>query len=124
MKMLDAATRPGLQARLVTVLIFVLMVLFFVLFDLWISADASYSFEYLVVSNLVLAILLSLFDALFIDYLLLLSWRPAVLHLPQGMPTREWMHRHMRVQFTVGWLFTTLIAVLGAAFGAVLRAAL
>ncbi len=61
----------------------------------------------------VVAALLSLFDALFIDYFLLLVWRPAVLKLPEGQPTRN-----VRLQLVKGWIFIVPIALLGPAFAA------
>jgi len=110
-----AAARPGLRSRLVTVAILVVMILLVALFDLWISSAQSRSFALLAALNLAMVALLSAFDALFIDYLLLVAWRPAILALPEGYPTRESMRRHMRMQFTAGWLFKVPIAIVAAA---------
>jgi hypothetical protein len=112
--------KPGLRSRLVTVAILLAMILFFVLFDLWISSGESESFAFLAALNLLLAALLSLFDALFIDYFLLLVWRPTLLRLPEGQPTRASMLRHIRVQFTLGWIFKALVAIPAAAIVSIL----
>jgi hypothetical protein len=116
----DVGERPGILSRLVTLLILFSMILFFALADLWMSFGASYTFWYLSALNLVLIALLSLFDALFIDLFLLVIWRPALLQLPEGQPTRDSMMRHIKLQLTAGWLFKVPIAFLGAAFSVVL----
>ena len=121
-EMLGVAKKPGILSRLVTAMILLAMILFFAVVDLWISSGESYSFAFLSVFNLLLAALLSLFDALFIDYFLLVAWRPALLRLPEGQPTRDSMLRHIKLQFTAGWLFKVLIALLAAAFSIVLGA--
>jgi magnesium-transporting ATPase (P-type) len=121
-EMLGIAEKPRILSRLVTAMILLAMILFFAVVDLWISSGESYSFAFLSVFNLLLAALLSLFDALFIDYLLLVAWRPALLRLPEGQPTRDSMLRHIKLQFTAGWLFKMLIALLAAAFSIVLGA--
>lgn len=112
--------KPGMGSRLVTVAIALAMVLFFVLFDLWLPPPASNPFVTFSALNLLLAALLSLFDALFIDYFLLLVWRPALLRLPEGQPTRPAMMRHIRAQFTRGWVFVALIALPAAALATLL----
>jgi hypothetical protein len=112
--------KPGLRSRFVTLAIFVVMIAFFVLFDVWISAGAARSFVFLGAVNLLLAFLLSLFDALFIDYFLLLVWRPAVLGLPEGQPTRARMLRHIKIQLTMGSVFLLLIALPAAAVASLL----
>jgi hypothetical protein len=106
-EMLGIAEKPRILSRLVTAIILLAMILFF---------------AFLSVFNLLLAALLSLFDALFIDYLLLVAWRPALLRLPEGQLTRDSMLRHIKLQFTAGWLFKMLIALLAAAFSIVLGA--
>ena len=121
-EMLDVAEKPGILSRLVTAMIFLAMILFFAVVDLWISSGESYSFAFLSVFNLLLAALLSLFDALFIDYFVLVAWRPALLRLPEGQPTRDSMLRHIKLQFTAGWLFKVPIALLAAAFSIALGA--
>lgn len=107
--------KPGLVSRLVTLVIMLAMILFIALFDLWAAADKPRSFVFLSALNLALVALLSLFDAFFIDLLLLVVWRPAILRLPEGQPTRESMLRHIKKQLTAGWIFKLPIAVLGAA---------
>lgn len=119
-EMVGVAEKPGILSRLVTLLILFSMILFFALADLWISFGDSYTFWFLSALNLVLVALLSLFDALFIDFFLLVVWRPALLHLPEGQPTRDSMMRHIKLQFTAGWLFKVPIAFLSAAFSMVL----
>jgi hypothetical protein len=121
-EMLGVARKPGVLSRLVTIGIMLTMILFFALVDLWISTNVSYSFWSIFVLNLLLIALLSLFDALFIDYFLLLVWRPAFWQLPEGQPTRDQMMRHIKVQFTLGWLFKVPIALLAAGLSIVLRA--
>ncbi|MBN1259992.1 MAG: hypothetical protein JXB35_04850 [Anaerolineae bacterium] len=119
-EMQGSAGKPGVSSQLVTLAIFLAMVLFFALVDLWILTGASYVFGFLAAYNLALVTLLSLFDALFIDYFVLLVWRPAVLRLPVGQPTRAQMLRHIRLQFTLGWVFKLPIALLGAAVAVLL----
>ena len=121
-EMLGIAEKPSILSRLVTAMILLAMILFFAVVDLWISSGESYSFVFLSVFNLLLAALLSLFDALFIDYFELVAWRPALLHLPEGQPSRDSMLRHIKLQFTVGWLFKVLIALLAAVLSIVLGA--
>jgi hypothetical protein len=121
-EMADAAEKPGVLGRLVTLAILFSMILFFVIVDLWIASGGSYTFILLSGFNLALVALLSLFDALFIDLFLLVVWRPALLQLPEGQPTRDSMLRHIKLQFTAGWLFKVPIAVLAAVFAIVLRA--
>ena len=123
-EMLGVAQKPGVLSRLVTVGMMLSMILFFAFVDLWISPDVSHSFVLIFAVNLLLITLLSLFDALFIDYFVLLIWRPAFWRLPEGQPTRDRMMRHIKVQFTVGWLFKIPIALLAAGFSMVLHPAL
>jgi hypothetical protein len=112
--------KPGTRSRMVTLAILLAMVLFIALFDLWILDSRTRSLAFLCALNLGLVALLSLFDGLFIDLFVLTSWRPALLRLPEGEPTRESMLRHLKVQFTAGWIFKVPIAVLGAALASVL----
>jgi len=123
-EMLGVARKPGVLSRLVTVGIMLSVILFFAFVDLWISPDVSHSFLLVFALNLLLVMLLSLFDALFIDYFLLLVWRPAFWRLPEGQPTRDRMMHHIKIQFTVGWLFKVPTALLAAGFSMVLRAIL
>ena len=114
--------KPGILSRLVTVMILLVMILFITVFDLWVSSREAYSFVYLTALNLLLVTALSLFDALFIDLLLLVVWRPALLGLPEGQPTRDSMLRHIKLQLTAGWIFKLPIAVGGAICAVVLGA--
>ena len=114
------AEKPGISSRLVTLMIFLLIVLFILLFDLWISAGEGKSFIFLAVINLLLVALLSLFDAWFIDHFTLLVWRPAFLRLPAGQPTREIMSRHIKLQLTAGWIFKLPIALIAAGIASLL----
>ena len=123
-EMVGVAEKPGILSRLVTLLILFSMILFFALADLWISFDDSYTFWFLSALNLLLVALLSVFDALFIDLFLLVVWRPALLRLPEGQPTRDSMIRHIKLQLTAGWLFKVPIAFLAAAFSVVLGSGL
>lgn len=116
------AGKPSTRSRLVTVAILLAMILFLALFDLWVLSGEERSLIFLAVLNLGLVALLSLFDALFIDLFLLVVWRPALLRLPDGQPTRDSMVRHVKLQLTAGWLFKVPIAILGAAFSSVLMA--
>ena len=116
------AGKPATRSRLVTVAILLAMILSLALFDLWVLSGETHSFVFLAALNLGLVALLSLFDALFIDFFLLVVWRPALLHLPNGQPTRDSMVRHMKRQFTAGWLFKVPMAVLGAASANLLAA--
>ena len=109
-----AAQKPGILSRLVTALILLTMILYFALVDLWVTSGGPAGFDFLVLYNLVLVALLSLFDALFIDIFLLLVWRPAFWRLPEGQPTLAKMMQHIKLQFTKGWLFKLPIAVLAA----------
>jgi hypothetical protein len=118
-----AAEKPDLRSRLVTVAILLAVILFIALFDLWVLDGGMRSFLFLSALNLGLVALLSLFDGLFIDLFVLTTWRPALLRLPEGQPTREAMLRHLRVQFTAGWIFKLPIAVLGAALASILGGA-
>jgi len=106
--------KPGLGSYLVTILIFACAIALFVLFDIWLLSDNPYPFIALSIHNLVLAFLLSIFDAFFIDHLILLVWRPKFLNLPPGLPTRAAMARHIRVQFSLGWIFLVAIALSSA----------
>jgi hypothetical protein len=121
-EMLGEIHKPGILSRLVTMMVLLVMVLLLALFDLWISSGESYSFAFLFALNLLLVFLLSLFDALFIDLFLLLVWRPVLLRLPEGQPTRDYMSRHIKLQFTAGWIFKVPIALLAAAFSFILSA--
>jgi len=119
---LSTAEKPGVLSRLVTVVILLAMITFFVFVDLWISSGEPYSFAFLFALNLLLITLLSLFDALFIDLFLLVIWRPALLRLSEGQPTRNSMLRHIKIQFTAGWLFKVPITLLSATFAIALGA--
>jgi len=112
--------KPGMRSRLVTVAILLGMIQFIALFDLWVLAGGMRSFVFLSALNLGLVALLSLFDGLFIGLFLLVVWRPAVLRLPEGQPTRDSMFGHLKVQFTAGWILKVPIAVLAAAPASVL----
>ncbi len=107
--------KPGLLSRLVTLAILLAMILFFALVDLWVSYDGLQSFAILLGYNLLLIGSLSVFDALFIDFFLLVIWRPAFLGLPEGQPTREAMISHIKRQMTAGWIVKVLIALLATA---------
>lgn len=109
-----AGETPDRKSLLVTLAIMLVMVLSLVGFDLWVLTDEGIGFLRLLIINLGLVSALSLFDALVIDWLLLLVWRPTFLQLPAGQPTQEYMARHIRVQFTKGWIFKIPISVLGA----------
>lgn len=112
--------KPPARSRLVTLGILLAMIVFFAFFDLWVMAGEARSFVFLAVLNLGLITALSLFDAFFIDYFVLVMWRPACLHMPEGQPTRESMVRHIKLQLTVGWIFKAPIAILGAALSGAL----
>lgn len=112
--------KAGIASRLVTLAIFIAMILFLALFDAWVLSGGPRSFASLFALNLALAAALSLFDALFIDLFLLVIWRPGVLRLPEGQPTRDAMLRHVKLQFTAGWIFKVPLAVLAAAFSSAL----
>lgn len=122
LEMRGLTEKPKIISRLITLMILFAMILFFTVVDLWISSGEGRSFVFLSVYNLLLVLLLSLFDALFIDYYLLVIWRPALLRLPEGQPTRNSMLRHIKKQFTGGWLFKVPIALLSAVFSTVLYA--
>jgi hypothetical protein len=114
--------RPGLLSRLVTLAILFVMILFFVLVDLWVSSAGLNSFAVLLGYNLLLVGALSIFDALFIDFFMLVIWRPAFLGLPEGQPTREAMTNHIKRQMTAGWIIKVPIALLASALACVLGA--
>jgi hypothetical protein len=113
-EMLGVKQKPGTKSRMVTVMIMFAMILILAIADLWISSGKSYSFGFMFGFNLLLIAILSLYDALFIDVFILLVWRPAILRLPEGQPTRDLMIRHIKMQFTLGWLFKFPIAFLSA----------
>ena len=115
-----AGEKPPARSRLVTVGMMIAMIAFFALFDLWIWGGAARSFAFLAAINLGLVALLSLFDALFIDYFVLLVWRPAILRMSAGQPTRAAMMQHIRRQLTAGWIFKVPIAFLGAVLAVIL----
>ncbi len=106
--------KPGLSSYLVTILIFACAITLFVLFDIWLLSDNPIPFVFLMIHNLGLAFLLSIFDAFFIDHFILLVWRPKFLNLPPGLPTRAQMERHIRLQFSLGWIFLVAIALSSA----------
>lgn len=108
--------KPGILSRLITVMILISMISFFTIFNLWVLSGESYSYIFLIFLNLALVALLSLFDALFIDFFLLVIWRPPLLRLPEGLPTRDSMLRHVKLQFTFGWIFKVPIAIFAATF--------
>lgn len=107
--------KPKKRSKLVTLAILLVIILFFVFFDLWITSARVSTFLFLSAINLGLIALLSLFDALFIDLYVLVIWRPVFLHLPEGQPTRASMLRHIKTQFTKGWIFKVPIALAAAA---------
>jgi hypothetical protein len=106
---------PTKKSLLVTLLILLVMVFSIAGFDYWILSDVALSYTYLLLLNLGLITTLSLFDALFIDLFTLLVWRPKFFNLTEGQPTREQMVRHIKVQFTKGWIFKIPLALLAAA---------
>ena len=108
------ANKPGILSRLVILAILLAMILFITAFDLWVASKGVTSFIFLFALNLLLVTLLSLFDALFIDLFLLIVWRPTLLQLPEGQPTRAAMLRHIKRQFTAGWIFKVPIALVPA----------
>jgi hypothetical protein len=121
-EMLGTEHKPGLLSRLVTLAILLVMILFFALIDLWVSSAGLHSYAMLLGYNLLLVGALSVFDALFIDFFILVVWRPAFLGLPEGQPTREAMMRHIKKQLTTGWIVKILIALLASALAFVLGA--
>jgi hypothetical protein len=121
-KMQGTEHKPGLLSRLVTLTILIVMILFFVLVDLWISSAGLHSFAILLGYNLLLIGSLSVFDAMFIDFFMLVIWRPAFLGLPEGQPTRESMMLHIKKQLTTGWIVKVPIALLATALAFVLGA--
>ena len=118
---MEGEQAPPKKSMLVTLFILLVMVLAIGGFDCWILSDGSRSFSFLFLLNLALITSLSLFDALFIDLFLLLVWRPKLLNLPEGQPTREYMNRHIRIQLTRGWIFKLPLALLGAGAASLLK---
>lgn len=108
----STSQKPGLLSRLVTITILLMMVIFFTGFDLWVLSSKSYSYMMLFLITFFLVTCLSLFDVLFIDYFILLKWRPKFLHIPEGHPTQEYIHQHIKKQFTLGWIFKFIIIIL------------
>lgn len=98
-----------------------MMVSFVSVFDLWVLRDTPYPLGYLFLITLILIFCISLFDALFIDYFTLLKWRPKFLKLPEGQPTQSYIISHIKKQFTFGWIYKIIIAVLGVAFSGIVN---
>jgi hypothetical protein len=120
-EILGITRKPGTLSRYVAVGILVAMILFFALSGLWISSHITYHFVPIYPLNLILIVLLSLFDALFIDFFLLLKWPRLLWGFPEGQPTRDRMMQHIKVQFAVGGLFKIAVVLLAAGFLIILR---
>jgi len=104
-EMAGTSTSPGIISRIVTFMTSLVMVFLMFLADEWILSGSDPGIGVLVLVNALLVTLLSLFDAIVIDILILIKWRPAFLNLPEGQPTYAYMKKHVRKQFTYGWLF-------------------
>ncbi|MBN2049271.1 MAG: hypothetical protein JW760_02400 [Spirochaetales bacterium] len=90
---------------------------FFVLFDFFTFRGSSVSFSFLFITNLLLITLLSLFDALFIDWIILVLWKPAFIKKSKDdFPKPEKMYKHIVVQFTLGWVFKIPLALISGFF--------
>jgi hypothetical protein len=111
--------KPGLTSYLFTALFLLVAVGLFFAFDVWISNGASFSFIQYSGLNLLLAAFLSAFDALFIDYFILLVWRPSFLAGKEEFPARERMLRHIKLQFSYGWIYKVALALIAAGLAVV-----
>ena len=65
------------------------------------------------ISNLILILLLVLYDSFFIDLFVLGKWKPRILNIPEEV-TLESMKYHVKKQFTVGWLMVIPIILIGS----------
>jgi hypothetical protein len=102
---------------IIMVIVFLLIISFFVLFQL-LSFNSNSSFLEILLWTFALMILLVLFDSFFIDLLLIGKIRPSFLDIPEET-TFDTMKIHVRKTFSIGWIFiipvvltSTLIAYL------------
>lgn len=98
-----------------TTLIISLMLCFVTCFDISFFKDQIQVYLWNVfLINLLLVFFLSLFDALFIDLFILMIWKPKILNIPQNRPAIDFMKQHIKIQFSYGWIYKIMLALLGA----------
>jgi hypothetical protein len=100
---------------LTMLIMLLLLVTFVVLFDY--STFFTWPgivFIDVLMTNFVFVLLLSLYDALVIDILVLGIWKPTFLPIPEDV-TLESMKLHVKKQFTVGWIFLLPIILISSA---------
>ncbi len=102
--------RQSITGILIMVIISLLIISFFVLFQL-LSFDSSSSFVGMLSWTFVLMILLVLFDSFFIDLLLIGKIKPSFLNIP-GETTIDTMKTHVKKTFTIGWIFIAPIVLI------------
>lgn len=71
------------------------------------------NFVTILLFNILLVFLISLFDALFIDLFILVYWKPKFLNIDKDKPSLDYMKKHIFLQFTFGWIFKIVIAIIG-----------
>jgi hypothetical protein len=82
----------------------ILILIFFLAFDYFVFRDiGQIKYIWVLSVNLVLLLLLDLYDAYVIDFLVLTKWRPGFLKLNEEL-TPDSMRFHIKKQFTAGWI--------------------
>ena len=102
-----------ITGSVVTAVFMIMILAFFVLFDYLSLHSFKMGFLQVAAANLVLTLLLSLYDALFIDIFVLAIWKPGFLDIPKEV-TMESMKTHVKKQFTLGWVFKIPIVLISA----------
>jgi len=93
----------------------ILILIFFLAFDYFVFRDmGQIKYIWVLSVNLVLLLLLDLYDAYVIDFLVLTKWKPGFLKLSEEL-TPDSMRFHIKKQFTVGWSIKLPLILLSSA---------
>lgn len=72
------------------------------------------SFVFISFTNLILVLILVLYDSLFIDLFMLGVWKPRFLNIPEDVTLKS-MKYHIKKTFILGWIIVVPLIMFGSA---------
>jgi hypothetical protein len=102
--------QQSVNGVMIMVVVLLLIISFFVLFQL-LSFDSKSSYIEMLLWTFALMILLLAFDSFFIDLLLIGKIRPPFLNIPEET-TFDTMKTHVKKTFTIGWILIAPIVLI------------
>jgi|GEM_PF-5797590 len=101
----------GFKSIFIIGLVLVSFVGWIYLFDAVMISSHKAHFLQILLYNFVFVMMMALYDAFVIDLLVIGVIRPQILNLPETMNMTE-MQKHVKKQFSVGWLFILPIVII------------